>query len=292
MYLKYGSRGEDVKNVQEILSNLAYNPGYIDGIFGEKTELAVTQFQEDHNLYADGVVGSNTWNALVSALKTHIDEQNYPINQPSIMNWVRVPADKYNNGFRHFFLREDAAKAYLKVREVVVEAGGILTSSGAKRSLTGSINASRSATSFHYTGRALDLNVGSGMENPKKDPFVAVSDGNRYWRVYARADGGEEMELDAITYNSRKKGRKITGKFLDLTALFEAEGFFRIKARRTFFLAGSYIGAEWWHFQYETGLIEGESTFGEELLKIYTEDQLVGTPPWNFKNSVYGVNWF
>lgn len=47
MYLKLDSRGEDVKTVQEALQQLGFQPGPIDGVFGEKTENAVTQFQEE-----------------------------------------------------------------------------------------------------------------------------------------------------------------------------------------------------------------------------------------------------
>lgn len=292
MYLKNGSSGEDVKSVQEILSSLGYKPGPADGIFGEKTELAVIRFQEENNLYSDGIVGPGTWDALRTALENNIDEQNLPIIQSGLMEWVRVPADEYRDGYNRFFLREDAAKAYLNVREAIVEVGGILTSSGAKRSLTANVGASRSATSFHYTGRALDLYVGSGMENRGRDPYIIVDEGDRYWRVYARAEGGEEMELNAVTYGSRRSGRNVTGKFVDLTALLEKEGFHRIRARRSFFRGGTWLGAEWWHFQYENGLEKGVSTFGNELLKVYTEEQLTGTPPWRCKNRVYGVDWF
>lgn len=179
----------------------------------------------------------------------------------------------------------------MRVREIVLEAGGKLTSSGARRSLNASVNASRSATSFHYTGRALDLFVGSGMENRSRDPFVVTADGDRYWRVYVRAEGGEPMEIDALTYGSRNRGRVTTGRFLDLTTLFQAEGFERIRARPSFFSGGSWLGAEWWHFQYEKGLEKGISTFGEELLKVYTESQVSSTQPWQFRNHVFGVNW-
>lgn len=296
MNLKENSRGEDVKTVQEILKQLGYNPGPIDGWYGEKTESAVIQFQEAHNLYSDGVVGLNTWRALRQALETHWDEQINPEAEDDapadLMAWVRVPADGYRDGYDRFFLREDAADAYMRVREVVVEAGGIMTSSGARRSLNAAVGASRSATSFHYTGRALDLFVGSGMENRARDPFVVAADGDRYWRVYVRAQGGEPMEIEAVTYGSRKSGRSISDRFLDLTALFDAEGFHRIRARRSFFTGGPWLGAEWWHFQYETGLEKGVSTFGDELLKVYSENQVRSTPPWQFRNRLYGVSWF
>ena len=296
MLLKINSQGEDVKSVQETLKQLGFNPGPIDGDFGDKTEYAVIQFQEEHHLYSDGIVGPTTWRALHRALTIHLEEQVQPdipdVQQPERMEWVRVAADQYKDGYDRFFLREDVADAYMKIRDVVIEAGGKLTSSGARRSLNANVSASRSATSFHYTGRALDLLVGSGMENRGRDPYVITDDGDRYWRVYARAEGGEQMDLKAVTYGSRKNGKIISGKFLDLTALFEKEGFKRIRARRSFFNNGTWLGAEWWHFQYEADLVKGESTFGDELLKVYTEEQVRETPPWQYKDRVFGVNWF
>lgn len=292
MLLKNGSQGELVKSLQEILKQLGYYSGRIDGDFGPKTEKAVVAFQEEFGLYSDGIVGNITWNKLRKALEIELDEQTIPsVLQTKRMQWVRVPADKYRDGYDRFFLREDAAAAYMRVREKVIAAGGKLTSSGARRSLNAHVSASRSATSFHYTGRALDLFVGSGMGSPTRDPYVVVADGDRYWRVFARAEGGSSMELDAITYGSRKRPRNVSGKFLDLTELFDAEGFKRIRARASFFTGGTWLGAEWWHFQYEKGLENGVSTFGQELLTVYSEEQLYGSAPWKYKDKVFGVNW-
>ncbi|MEA3491424.1 MAG: peptidoglycan-binding domain-containing protein [Campylobacterota bacterium] len=295
MILREGSQGEAVKSLQESLKRLGFNVGKIDGDFGRKTENAVIAFQEVHNLYADGIVGPNTWQALKKALFIIQDEQSTPLpsedHHSEMMKWVRVPADRYRDGYDRFFLREDVAQAYMKVRDIVTEAGGILTSSGARRSLNAHVNASRSATSFHYTGRALDLHVGSGMENRSRDPFLVSPDGDRYWRVFVRAEGGQQMEIDAVTYGSRKNGKTVSGRFLDLTKIFEEHGFHRIRARRSFFSGGTWLGAEWWHFQYEEGLIKGTSTFGDELLKVYTESQLRNTPPWRYRSRIFGVDW-
>jgi hypothetical protein len=295
MYLKLNSKGEDVKTVQEILKQLGFQPGPIDGVFGEKTESAAIHFQEDQDLYADGIVGPTTWQALRRALEIHIEEQTHPVQDhahPNQMGWVRVPADPYRDGYDRFFLREDVAAAYMKVRDIVVEAGGKLTSSGARRSLKERVSASRSATSFHYTGRALDLMVGSGMENRTKYPYVIAADGDRYWRVFVRADGGQQMDINAVTYGSRNNGKIVSGKFIDLTALFEQQGFKRIRARKSFFDGGTWLGAEWWHFQFEQGLESGVTTFGHELLRVYSEEQVRDTPPWQYKDYVFGINWF
>jgi hypothetical protein len=67
--IRRGSKGEDVKYVQTILYKLGYNLGSygIDGDFGRATEAAVKEFQRDHGLNADGVVGPLTYEALEKA---------------------------------------------------------------------------------------------------------------------------------------------------------------------------------------------------------------------------------
>lgn len=64
--LRRGARGAEVQELQQLLVNWGYNPGPIDGIFGNKTEQAVFQFQRDRDLSADGIVGPITWKALLS----------------------------------------------------------------------------------------------------------------------------------------------------------------------------------------------------------------------------------
>ncbi len=62
--LKYGSRGDYVFELQTKLAILKLYDGNIDGIFGEKTERGVREFQEMTGLYVDGVVGEDTWHVL------------------------------------------------------------------------------------------------------------------------------------------------------------------------------------------------------------------------------------
>ncbi len=52
--LRYGSTGEQVKTLQEILGITK------DGIFGVRTDTAVRNFQKYHKLVADGIVGEKT----------------------------------------------------------------------------------------------------------------------------------------------------------------------------------------------------------------------------------------
>lgn len=61
---KMGSRGEEVRQIQTALQNRGYDPGSVDGIYGEKTEKAVRQFQKDQGLAVDGIAGPDTLRAL------------------------------------------------------------------------------------------------------------------------------------------------------------------------------------------------------------------------------------
>lgn len=64
--LKRGSKGEYVTLLQAKLIQKGYDLGKwgADGDFGAQTEKAVKEFQRDHALNADGVVGYGTWTAL------------------------------------------------------------------------------------------------------------------------------------------------------------------------------------------------------------------------------------
>lgn len=56
--------GSDVLRVQEILQEIDYYQGPLNGIYDEELEEAVTAFQRDYGLEADGIVGTNTYEAL------------------------------------------------------------------------------------------------------------------------------------------------------------------------------------------------------------------------------------
>jgi peptidoglycan L-alanyl-D-glutamate endopeptidase CwlK len=62
--LKLDSSGPDVIELQRALQAAGFNPGTIDGVFGNGTEAAVLAFQKSSGLAADGIVGPNTATAL------------------------------------------------------------------------------------------------------------------------------------------------------------------------------------------------------------------------------------
>ncbi|MGI8686657.1 MAG: peptidoglycan-binding protein [Acidimicrobiales bacterium] len=58
------SAGEDVRQAQEMLRAAGFDPGPIDGVFGPRTEAAVTEFQSSRGLPATQGVDDATWAAL------------------------------------------------------------------------------------------------------------------------------------------------------------------------------------------------------------------------------------
>ncbi len=62
--LRYGSRGESVRQLQEALISLGYLKGKADGIFGAQTEKAVKAFQKAKRLTVDGLAGTTTRSLL------------------------------------------------------------------------------------------------------------------------------------------------------------------------------------------------------------------------------------
>ncbi|WP_332871080.1 peptidoglycan-binding domain-containing protein [Xanthomonas citri] len=78
--LEQGERGESVKHLQSQLAQLGATgrdgkPLHADGDFGGNTKYAVEQFQREHGLHVDGVVGRQTQAALGQVLSQHTAKQ-------------------------------------------------------------------------------------------------------------------------------------------------------------------------------------------------------------------------
>ena len=56
-----GDRGANVKQLQEHLADLGYEVGLVDGVYGERTRIAVRRFQVDNELPPTGKVDEPTW---------------------------------------------------------------------------------------------------------------------------------------------------------------------------------------------------------------------------------------
>jgi peptidoglycan hydrolase-like protein with peptidoglycan-binding domain len=81
--LRRGSTGEDVEELQKLLTQWQAFTGKIDGNFGQQTEKGVKAFQHRVFLVEDGIVGQLTWQALYVGA---------PVNMPILKQGSRGQA--------------------------------------------------------------------------------------------------------------------------------------------------------------------------------------------------------
>ena len=97
--LRRGSRGPAVVELQKLLTKAGFRL-QADGIFGSKTDAAVRRFQRSRVLYIDGIVGKNTWAALLGSPRT-----SPPVVFPSYPSTVRG-LTKFKRRVREIALKE------------------------------------------------------------------------------------------------------------------------------------------------------------------------------------------
>ncbi|QIG70546.1 endolysin [Rhizobium phage RHph_N38] len=95
--LRLGSKGAGVRDLQAILRSAGYNVT-VDGDFGQSTKKALTQFQQDHGLNVDGLVGPKTQQAL-SAYRDNVPAKpgiqslmSNPTVQKAVAGGIGAPA--------------------------------------------------------------------------------------------------------------------------------------------------------------------------------------------------------
>ena len=77
---KYGSTGNEVRQIQTKLKQWGYYNGNVDGVFGSKTLDAVKYFQSKNGLTVDGIAGTKTLNAMGIANTTSSSSSNNSSN--------------------------------------------------------------------------------------------------------------------------------------------------------------------------------------------------------------------
>ena len=99
--IRRGNKGADVIECQTMLTRLGYDIGScgIDGDFGRATEAAVKEFQSDHRLVVDGVVGVMTWNALDTAIAKLNEKPSEKIYSVVIRNLDKTQAEAIANNY-------------------------------------------------------------------------------------------------------------------------------------------------------------------------------------------------
>lgn len=193
----------------------------------------------------------------------------------------RVDCDAVGDGYDRITVRADVVPHLTALRDELRRLGGVLTSSGGRRSLSVGGSDTRAALSLHHTGAAFDLAVNQIGKSPLSDPFLVTEAGRDdrgrpVWRVWARVrQGGIEHELEAVDWLGRSGGyvrRPVVARVVDFTAMAERHGFTPIPPRKAW--RSNHYAREFWHFNCSQVMPIG-TTWADALLAAYSEAEIL-----------------
>lgn len=182
-------------------------------------------------------------------------------------------------------LRQDAATAWNAVISRVKNAGGTVGVykngyGDTARPVRPNAKVGASRYSFHYCGRAVDLDQDFTLTKGRR--YYVQKDaqgGDMFWRILCKTDKQDGSQGTLIRkglkkywdFGSSAESALPEAYYLDLTTEIESDNKFeRIKAQSGW--ESSYNKSEWWHFQYA---LDKQPTFLDEMELIgYTEAQL------------------
>lgn len=157
--LKKGLAGKPVKALQNRLKKLGFDPGPVDGLFGDKTLAAVKRFQKAKGLSVDGGVGPKTWDAL------GIHVKGKPKRMADMV--VHTPKGPMVRRQGHL-IHQSIAKGFDRMVADAKKAGVTLSINSAYRSYQEQVvlwnrygqdpnRVARPGTSNHESGKAIDF---------------------------------------------------------------------------------------------------------------------------------------
>ena len=125
--VKNGSRGDNVKELQQTLNKLGYNCGKADGIAGNNTITQIKQLQRNNGLASDGMAGQATYDKINELLGEKV------INKPS----SNKSAQSTKN---HYEIHPDRQTTIVKIpRNQIKDIDIILANTKSNRETVGSM---------------------------------------------------------------------------------------------------------------------------------------------------------
>ncbi len=156
--VKKGSRGEDVRHLQEYLARKGYYIGAVDQDFGGLMERAVKLFQHDTGLVADGVAGSKTWKKVGEDPETGV----------GVFSCTKDGQKKISANFtvKEFQCKDKSDKIIIDAGFVAGKLQKIRSHFGVKvainsgyRTISYNKKVNGASSSYHMYGRAFDIAV-------------------------------------------------------------------------------------------------------------------------------------
>lgn len=134
--LKLGSQGAEVKTLQAALNKAGRYGLLVDGVFGKKTEAAVTNFQRANSLSVDGIVGAKTWSKLGYETTDEVSPGGRTINK-IILHCTATPEgedfsiESINNShkarkFSYYIDPDTMEKCYIGYHYIILRDGTII----------------------------------------------------------------------------------------------------------------------------------------------------------------------
>lgn len=156
--IKKGSRGEDVRFLQEYLAGKGYYIGAVDQNFGILMEKAVKLFQHDVGLVADGVAGAKTWKKVGEDPETGME----------VFSFSKDGQKKISANFtvKEFQCKDKSDKIIIdtgfvadKLQKIRVHFGTKVNINSGYRSMDYNQKVKGASASYHMYGRAFDITV-------------------------------------------------------------------------------------------------------------------------------------
>ncbi len=174
--LRRGSKGQSVSELQQRLKARGFDPGQVDGIFGPRTDSAVRAFQRARRLTVDGIVGPQTWGALLSGGTPGTP----PVPPVTVDRWVLPPDVRAEGERQNVRYDEPGSSCSGAITPGARQLGDYIranfpgvTSVGGYSCRPNTANSSQ--ISLHAVGRALDIMispVGGRANSAVGDPIA------------------------------------------------------------------------------------------------------------------------
>lgn len=199
--LRYGDRGDVVRNLQQRLKDLGYLAGSADGVFGQATETALRSFQTSNGLDADGIAGSKTQTVLYSSSAKSYSSatDSSTLKQGSQGTLVKNMQQKlkdlgyYDGTVTGNFgpLTEEAVKRFQSAQGLTVDGiAGVNTLNKLYAMSTGSGSTSSGSSGTTSSGGTVISGMATTMPNP-----ASVQNVNWYTYIRPKYDAGTVMQI-------------------------------------------------------------------------------------------------
>ena len=268
------------------------------------------QFQETAISFWEGAI-VEIKNRIKENVLSALRKEKISVEKEKAFQWVKVAAFPISTGsgvlsYGYNQLSSEFAEKYNNVLNKVIALGGVLTSGGGRRPLS-SLN--RAILGMHNIGRAIDLAPYSGLAGVVgSDPnikYLVIRDTpgrqNSLFTVWCIVDKNkagfnqEEFDqavssglakqnytftVDLIRNLNNQSTYEWTGDAFNLTQLMQEQGFKRIKPIDDYLTQGKFAGIEWWHYEIHEGLVVGQTTGLDEMLKLYSYEEASTSHPF------------